>query len=122
MLADGQKVFRNDDLLKSQFTVAFLLSQARGTKAAGVGGKVWVANTKTAIEGAQITLVELAKSVVTDAKGHYELSPVASGTYTLRVEIAGYNTLTIENYVIEIGTVSRLNIELQPLVVHKTAA
>ena len=122
MLSDAQKVFRNDDLLKSQFTVAFLLSQTRGTKAAGVSGKVLIANTKTTIEGAQITIVELEKSVVTDAKGHYELSPVASGVYTLRIEIEGYDTLSIENHLVEIGTISRLNIELQPIVVHKITA
>ena len=85
----------------------------KGTTAAGVGGKVTIMGTKTVLNNASVTLVELNKSVKTNTDGRFELSPVASGEYTLRIEAEGYKTITMEAYEIKIGTIGRLNVEME---------
>ena len=104
-----------DDAL--QFTLAFLLSQARGTKAAGISGKVTIGDTKTTLSDVKISILSLDESTVTDKNGRYNLSSIAAGFYTLQAEREGYETAIIENYEVAIGRVGRLNIALQPVVV-----
>ena len=88
-------------------------AQILGTRAAGVGGKVTIMGTKTALNNVPITIVELNKSVKTNADGRFEISPVASGDYTLRIEAEGYKTIVLEAYEIKIGTIGRLNVEME---------
>ena len=113
ILADAAIVFKNDPALLKRFTLTAIIAQVKGTTAAGVGGKVLVLGTKTGIANATIFIVELNKFVQTDAEGRFELSPVASGIYTIRIEAEGYKPIVSEDYEVKIGTIGRLNIEME---------
>ena len=113
ILADLVIVFDENPTLAKRFTITAITAQMKGTTAAGVGGKVTIMGTKTVLNNASVTLVELNKSVKTNTDGRFELSPVASGEYTLRIEAEGYKTITMEAYEIKIGTIGRLNVEME---------
>ena len=84
LLTDAQRVFKKDPSKLDQFTIAFISGQVSGTKAAGVGGKVVIVETKTAIAQVTVFIPELNKSVVTDAEGRFDFSPMAASFYTLQ--------------------------------------
>ena len=119
--SDAQKVFRQDPAMAQKFTFVSLLSQVRGTTAAGVSGKVVIVDTKTVIPNATISIESLDKSVKTDANGRFELSPIAANTYTLKIEAEGYEPLIIEKYEVKTGTIGRLKIEMTPIAAETTA-
>ena len=112
ILEDAQVVYRKNPDKAKQYTVEFLLSQVRGTKAAGAGGKVVIKGTKKTLSNVKVTLKELDKSVTTDADGRFEISPIASGFYTLSFELEGYETLIVEKYEVKVGTVGNFKTEL----------
>ena len=122
LLSDAQKALKKDEQAAKQFTLAFLLSQARGTKAAGFKGKVTIGETKKTLAEATISILSLGKSEVTDKNGRYDFSPLASGFYAVQVEAEGYETAVFEKYEVEIGKVGRLNIALQPVAVTAVVA
>ena len=117
MLADAQKALKDDKQAAKQFTLTFLLSQARGTKAAGISGKVTIGDTKTTLSGVKISILSRDESTVTDKNGRYNLSSIAAGFYTLQAEREGYETAVIQKYEVKVGRVGRLNIALQPVAV-----
>ena len=117
VVSDAQKVFRHDAALAQKFTFSALMGQIRGTTAAGVSGKVLNANTNDVLTNATISILSLNKSVQTDIEGHFELSPIAAGFYNLKIEAPGYESFVIENFEIKIGTIRRLNIEMQAVAV-----
>ena len=78
------------------------------------------ANTNDVLTNATISILSLNKSVQTDIEGHFELSPIAAGFYNLKIEAPGYESFVIENFEIKIGTIRRLNIEMQAVVATHT--
>src|SRR5262245_47606223 len=53
-------------------------------------GTVADAKTSTPVADAQVTIVELARSIRTDAEGKFEFRDVTPGKYTLTVSTIGY--------------------------------
>ena len=91
MLADAKVAFPKNDPNAVKFVGTYIFAQIRGTKAAGIMGKVTVdITTGTAIANAKISIVSLSKSCVTNAEGRFDLSPIAAGIYTIQIEAEGY--------------------------------
>ncbi len=115
MLLDGQEIFKNEEPIYKQFVFAELLYLASGTGTAGFKGRVTIVGTPVGIEGVIVTIKNNSKTTETDADGKYEINQLASGTYTIIFEKVGYQPKTIENWIVKVGTVSNLNVELSPL-------
>ena len=113
VLADAQIVFKRDALTAKKFTMSSIMGQIRGTRAAGLSGKVGLMGTKTMLENVKISINLLNKSVVTDKDGRFDLSPIAAGFYTIEIEAEGYETIVLENYEIKTGMIGRLKVEMQ---------
>ena len=120
VLSDAQKVFRNDATKAQKFTFSALLSQIRGTTAAGVSGKVVIKGTTDVLTNATISILSLNKSVQTDIEGRFELSPIAAGFYNIKIDAPDFEPFIMENFEIKIGTIRRLNIEMQAVVATHT--
>ena len=113
LLEDAQIILRKQPELAKKYTMTAVKAQILGTRAAGVGGKVTIMGTKTALNNASVTIVELNKSAKTTTDGRFDISPIASGDYTLRIEAEGYKTIVLEEYEVKIGTIGRLNVEME---------
>ena len=50
-----------------------------------ISGAVKDADTRSALAGATVTIVELKKTILTDNEGKYALSGICPGDYTLRI-------------------------------------
>ena len=59
---------------------------AQGT----VTGRVVAATTAAPLEGARVDLVEVGRAATTDAQGRFRFGQVPAGSYTLRVQMIGY--------------------------------
>ncbi|MGH9163067.1 MAG: TonB-dependent receptor domain-containing protein [Vicinamibacteraceae bacterium] len=68
------------------------------------------------IPGAIVTITHQERNVtreeVTDAEGNYAFSTVATGTYTVRVALEGFQTVERENVQVTLNTVARINMKL----------
>ncbi|MBL0310722.1 MAG: carboxypeptidase regulatory-like domain-containing protein [Bacteroidetes bacterium] len=95
---------------KHQATFKFLKDQVSSAGSAGLKGKVTDASS-AAITGVSLMLAELSLTVLTNASGDYDFGNIASGTYTLVITKAGYQSVT-ESVVILVGTTSTKNYQL----------
>jgi len=105
MFLDGQQIFKKTPATQKQFIFESVLELVSSPGSSGLKGTVTKQVDAMPIEGAKLTLVELVKAVQTDASGKYDFGNFAAGTYTLRVEAAGFVTIE-EKVVIETGVVS----------------
>ena len=62
--------------------------------AATISGSVSNAATRAALEGAVVSLQGTSGQVLTDRSGHFDLTGVAPGTYTLEVTYTGLDSHT----------------------------
>lgn len=70
------------------------------------GAAIVVTNTETGLE----------RQAITDVEGRYRLAALPTGTYTLRVTMAGFATDTRQGLVLSVGQVATLTIALKPAV------
>ena len=77
------------------FTISLLLLLSKSLTAQcilTIRGVVQDADTRSVLEKATATIVELKKSVVTNQKGEYQITGLCPGDYTLRISHAGCQT------------------------------
>ena len=86
MLSDAQVFFKNDPSVATKFVWSNIVSQTKGTKAAGLSGKITDSATGLVIANAEVSIVTVNRVVVTDAEGRFDLSPLASGMYAISVD------------------------------------
>lgn len=115
MFKDAPMAFLDDKERAKKYVWDTVLGQVRGVKSAGLGGKITIEGTKTALPNATITIPALNLSVVSDADGKYALLSLAAGTYDLEISCPGYQTKIIKARDIKLNVVGRLNIELVAL-------
>lgn len=115
MLLDGQEIFKNEEPLFKQFVFTELLYLASGAGTAGFKGHVTKIGADLGIEGVKVTIRNNTKSTFTDMDGKFEITQLASGKYIISFEKEGYETKTITDFGVKVGTVSNLNVELTPL-------
>ena len=58
-----------------------------------ISGTVKDADTRSALAGAIVTIIELKKTILTDNEGKYVLSGICPGDYTLRISHADCQAL-----------------------------
>lgn len=111
----GRIVFKRKPEIADKFHFDSLLDFVSGTSAAGLKGTITNQTNDEPIAGATISLVGTNYTTTTAADGTYDLSPVASGTYTVQCSAPGFQPQTITAKQVKIGTISRLLIELDPV-------
>src|SRR5437879_3918875 len=76
------------------------------------------AQTGAAIPGAKVTVLDtqrgLARALTTDQAGEYNAPTLIPGTYTVRVEAAGFKVLDRQNILVEVGKEVRVDLTPQP--------
>jgi CarboxypepD_reg-like domain len=116
MFLEAQTFFVEEKEIAKKFVWDTLLAQVRGARDAGIGGKIILKGTKKAAAGVTVSIPVLNISVVSDADGRYQLSPLPVGTYDIDVTGVGFQKQVIEGRSIKQGTIGRLNIEVEVLV------
>src|SRR5882762_8459145 len=70
------------------------------------------------ISGATVTVIDkdrgVARTLTTDQAGEYNAPTLIPGTYTVRVEASGFQTLNRENVVLEVGKEVRVDLTPRP--------
>src|SRR6202043_3461294 len=70
------------------------------------------------IAGATVSIIDtqrgLARTLTTDQAGEYNAPTLIPGTYTVRVEASGFQTLNRENIVLEVGKEVRVDLTPRP--------
>lgn len=92
MLKDGQQIFKDDAIMKRQFTFNYLVSMYRGEGSASLRGRV-MNSLQMPVEGAVILSQDEKYVATTDSKGNYRINRIAAGTYTFTISCPGYNPL-----------------------------
>jgi hypothetical protein len=74
--------------------------------------------TGAVIAGAAVTVIDtergIARSLVTDRAGEYNAPNLIPGTYTVRVEVAGFKRLDRQNVLVEVGKEVQVDLTPQP--------
>jgi len=74
-------------------------------------------DTGAALPGVSVTATNVATSVtrtvVTNATGHYDTPPLVPGTYKVSVELSGFQPVTRNNVVVNVGSVAALDLRLK---------
>lgn len=111
----GQRIFASNEAVRKQFVFSDVLSRVGGTGLAGIRGKVTDVETSAGIEAATISMKDVEQTAVTDENGNYVLNS-PSGKYQVTVTAPGYVTRVIEDFTVEVGTVSKLDVAMTKLV------
>ena len=77
-----------------------------------IAGIVTDATTGNPIDGANVTVADYFD--ITDATGHYNITNVPAGTYTVTANKDGYQSSSSTNVVIVAGETTTVNFELEP--------
>ncbi len=90
-------------------------ARAQESASSGVVGQV-VDSTKGALPGATVTVINTGTNAqrvaTTDADGRFSVPNLPAATYTIRVELAGFQTVELKEFTLRNGEVSRPNITL----------
>lgn len=89
MFADARCLGFSEALMK-QFTFSSILTLISGTGVATLKGVITDDVTGLPIDGASVTLQNLAMTVTTTTTGEYQFTSIAGGTYDVEVDKVGY--------------------------------
>lgn len=115
MLLDGQIIYEKDEALKKQFTFAQLLFLSKGVGTSGISGRIIDETTQLPIPDVKITIVQKQRDTLSLPNGKYYLRQIGEGLYTVILEKENYQTLTVHNFKIKKGTMSRLKLAMIPI-------
>jgi Carboxypeptidase regulatory-like domain len=113
MSRDAQIVFKNDEVLRRQFSFADLLVRVSGVGVAGLRGTITRFDNGMPILGALITIEARNKSAFSDELGKYDIPQLAHGTYTITIAAEGFRTVTLDSFDIKPAVYNRLDWALQ---------
>ena len=97
------------------FLSAMLLAAAAPSVAHAQAGRVSGTVTDSShapLAGTQITIVGTRMSTVSDGSGHYSISGVPAGSYTVRVQRIGQRAKAIENVTVTPGQTTNVDVSL----------
>lgn len=97
-------------LLLSVMSLSTAWAQATGS----LEGTYQDAKNQEAIIGGTVRLDNTMLAAPTDENGHYKLTNVPAGTYTVIVSSVSYKSLTLPNVVVTAGKTTTLNGQLSP--------
>jgi hypothetical protein len=97
----------------SLILISFALIQISFAGTTGkLAGKVIDANTKEPLPFVNIILVGTNLGAASDMDGNYVILNIPPGTYTVRVQYVGYQTLVVENVQINVDLTTKRDFEL----------
>ena len=118
MMLDGQAIFEDNEAIRKQFIFTEVLSKVSGPGLAGVRGQVTEVLTNSPIANAVVTITDNTgkqiATATTDAEGKY-LANTPSGVYKVSVAANGFISRMVEDFSVDIGTVSKLDVALSPV-------
>jgi outer membrane receptor protein involved in Fe transport len=108
-------------LAASAVVPSALIAQEQSSTKGGLGGVITDA-TGAVVPGAKVTITggEGARSVMTDAAGHFEIGSLTPGLYTASVEAAGFKSVQAKNLEVVINRTSNVSLKLQTGTVAET--
>lgn len=115
VLDDGKLALIKDKTNAQKFVWATILTQIRGVKPTGLGGRVTIQDDKKGIGNASVSIPALGLTVLCDKDGRYEFPTLTEGVYALEFKAEGYETLVVADREIKTGVKGRLNVELEPM-------
>lgn len=115
MFLDARTIFVEEKEIAKKFVFDTFLAKVRGAKDAGISGKILDKVSEKAVANITVAIPALGISVVSDADGRYELSPIPEGKHDIEVKGEGFKPLLIEKRVVKPSVIGRLNIELEPM-------
>jgi hypothetical protein len=110
MLKDGQQIFKDDAIMKRQFTFTYLVRMHRGEGSASLRGYI-VNSLNQPVAGAVILSQDQKYTGTTNEKGYYRISRIAEGTYTFTITCPGYTPI-VHTITLAPGTISRADFEM----------
>lgn len=117
MLADGQVAFCNDKATAQKFVWATLLAPVRGMKPTGFTGKISDKATEGPLSIVTIFIESLNMTVACDKNGRFQFVVPTADKLTIVFKAEGYQTVTMEAKEVKAGVMSRLNVEMEAVVV-----
>jgi hypothetical protein len=111
MFSDAQEIFRDDEALRSTFTVEYVFGLVT-QKIANITGNISTQSPSESLDGFEIRILETDDFVLSDNVGHFNFGAVAAGTYTLQVSKLDYTTQTIKDVEVQTGTTKKINITM----------
>src|SRR2546430_1989842 len=97
--------------------IAVLASAARAQQSAssGIVGRV-TDTSQAALPGATVTVTNSGtnaqRTTMTDAEGRFSIPNLPPATYDIRVELQGFQTAELKNFVLPIGEIARPTLTL----------
>jgi hypothetical protein len=110
MLKDGQLIFKDDVMMKRQFTFNYLVKMHRGEGSAGLKGYI-VNSLNQPVAGAVVLSQDQKYTGTTDGKGYYRISRIAEGTYTFTITCPGYTPI-VQTITFAAGKASKGDFEM----------
>ncbi|NBR82438.1 MAG: TonB-dependent receptor [Flavobacteriia bacterium] len=80
----------------------------------GVAGKIQDLNNGESAFNAAVRIAEIGKGTYTDFDGYYSLQGIDAGTYTLEIQLLGYQKTSISGVQIEAGKTTTIDVALKP--------
>lgn len=81
-----------------------------------IAGKVYDANTKQPLPGANVMLEKTALGASVETDGHFTILNIPPGTYTMRISMMGYKQVLIEQVKVSIDFTTQLNVAMEPTI------
>ncbi|MFY2562102.1 YfbK domain-containing protein [Corallococcus terminator] len=106
-------------LLRSLCGVLLCLATSAWAQVGSVSGAVLHARGQQPLAGVKVSATSTAlpspRTVLTDARGHYQLPSLPAGLYTLRFEKESFQAVTRADVKVEAGQALTVQVELSPL-------
>lgn len=106
-------IYRNKPLYIS---ILFLIISTQPSIASVTGkivGQITDAETEEVLVGVNVVLYETTLGAASDIDGYYAILNVPPGTYTLKVSMIGYTSVTATNVVVVVDLTTTIDLELQ---------
>jgi hypothetical protein len=110
MLKDGQLIFKDDVMMKKQFTFDYLVRMHRGEGSASLKGYI-VNSLNQPVAGAVVLSQDQKYTGTTDGRGYYRISRIAEGTYTFTISCPGYVPI-VHTITFAVGTPKKGDFEM----------
>jgi hypothetical protein len=110
MLKDGQLIFKDDVMMKRQFTFDYLVKMHRGEGSASLKGYI-VNSLNLPVAGAVVLSQDQKYTGTTDEKGYYRINRIAEGTYTFTISCPGYTPI-VQTMTFAAGTAKKGDFEM----------
>lgn len=106
------------EIIKAKFRIILFILLAACTSAfaqskGSISGKISDKSTNEDLIGANIFIVGTSTGTSSDIDGSYSISSLIPGRYQIRVSYISYQTMVVDNILIEAGKDSRVNVQLE---------